>query len=234
MQLTTLDWVVIAVYFLVNLAIGFHYYRKASGSVGEYFVSGRSVPWWLAGTSMVATTFSADTPLLVTGLVYQQGIAGNWLWWSFLLSGMMTVFLFARLWRRSGLLTDVQFAEMRYSGKPAAFLRGFRALYLGLLMNCLILGWVTKAMTSIVGVTLGASDATSFFPDFSRPISAEALWVLPVVTFLVNIGVQWWSFWYPGAEPGGGGYIAQRIFSAKDERNGLLSVLWFNIAHYAL
>src|SRR6266404_4073585 len=309
MQLTTLDWVVIAVYFLVNLAIGFHYYRKASGSVGEYFVSGRSVPWWLAGTSMVATTFSADTPLLVTGLVYQQGIAGNWLWWSFLLSGMMTVFLFARLWRRSGLLTDVQFAEMRYSGKPAAFLRGFRALYLGLLMNCLILGWVTKAMTSIVGVTLGVSDrnalaicvlflipftgiyvalgglwgvlwtdlfqfalkmaiviglawyavsacggmaallsrlgemraaspgagdATSFFPDFSRPISAEALWVLPVVTFLVNIGVQWWSFWYPGAEPGGGGYIAQRIFSAKDERNGLLSVLWFNIAHYAL
>src|SRR5437899_2506645 len=222
---------------------------------------------------------------------------------------MMTVFLFARLWRRSGLLTDVQFAEMRYSGKPAAFLRGFRALYLGLLMNCLILGWVTKAMTSIVGVTLGVSDrnalaicvlflipftgiyvalgglwgvlwtdlfqfalkmaivigvawyavsacggmaalcgrlgemraaspgagdATSFFPDFSRPISAEALWVLPVVTFLVNIGVQWWSFWYPGAEPGGGGYIAQRIFSAKDERNGLLSVLWFNLAHYAL
>ncbi len=258
---------------------------------------------------MVATTFAADTPLVVTGLVYTQGVAGNWLWWAFLLSGMMTVFLFARLWRRSGLLTDVQFAEMRYSGKPAAFLRGFRALYLGLLMNCLILGWVTKAMTSIVGVTLGVSDrnalaicvlflipftgiyvalgglwgvlwtdlfqfalkmaivigvawyavsacggmaallsrlgemraaspgagdATSFFPDFSRPISAEALWVLPVVTFLVNIGVQWWSFWYPGAEPGGGGYIAQRIFSAKDERNGLLSVLWFNIAHYAL
>src|SRR5262249_34068337 len=230
-------------------------------------------------------------------------------WWAFLLSGMMTVFLFARLWRRSGLLTDVQFAEMRYSGKPAAFLRGFRAVYLGLLMNCLILGWVTKAMTSIVATTLGtteqkalvicvlflipftglyvalgglwgvlwtdlfqfalkmaivigvacyavaaaggmnsllaklsemraatpgAGDPTSFFPDFSRPISAEALWVLPVLTFLVNIGLQWWAFWYPGAEPGGGGYIAQRIFSSRDEKNGLLSVLWFNIAHYAL
>jgi Na+/proline symporter len=259
---------------------------------------------------MVATTFAADTPLVVTGLVYTQGIAGNWLWWSFLLSGMMTVFLFARLWRRSGLLTDVQFAEMRYAGKPAAFLRGFRAVYLGLLMNCLILGWVTKAMTSIVAVTLGVSDskalaicvlflipftglyvalgglwgvlwtdlfqfalkmaivigvawyavsacggmsallnrlaemrvaagpaagdATSFFPDFSRPIDQEGLWLLPVMIFLVNIGLQWWAFWYPGAEPGGGGYIAQRIFSAKDERNGLLSVLWFNIAHYAL
>jgi Na+/proline symporter len=278
--------------------------------VDDYFVSGRNVSWWLAGTSMVATTFAADTPLVVTGLVYTQGIAGNWLWWAFLLSGMMTVFLFARLWRRSGLLTDVQFAEMRYSGKPAAFLRGFRAVYLGLLMNCLILGWVTKAMTSIVAVTLavsdrkalaicvlflipftglyvalgglwgvlwtdlfqfalkmaivigvawyavsaaggmatllsrlremraaagpGAGDATAFFPDFSRPMSAEGLWVLPVLTFLVNIGLQWWAFWYPGAEPGGGGYIAQRIFSAKDERNGLLSVLWFNIAHYAL
>src|SRR5579863_3507994 len=259
---------------------------------------------------MVATTFAADTPLVVTGLVYTQGIAGNWLWWAFLLSGMMTVFLFARLWRRSGLLTDVQFAEMRYSGKPAAFLRGFRAVYLGLLMNCLILGWVTKAMTSIVAITLGVSetnallvcvfflipftglyvalgglwgvlwtdlfqfalkmaivigvawyavaatggmssllaklaamratigpsagDPTSFFPDFSRPIASENLWALPVLAFLVNIGVQWWAFWYPGAEPGGGGYIAQRIFSAKDERNGLLSVLWFNVAHYAL
>ena len=287
------------------------YFRSRSGkSVDDYFVSGRNVSWWLAGTSMVATTFAADTPLVVTGLVYTQGVAGNWLWWAFLLSGMMTVFLFARLWRRSGLLTDVQFAEMRYSGKPAAFLRGFRAVYLGLLMNCLILGWVTKAMTSIVAVTLGVSDhralaicvlflipftglyvalgglwgvlwtdlfqfalkmsivigvawyavsaaggmssllhrlaemraaagpgagdATAFFPDFSRPWSQEGLWLLPVLTFVVYIGVQWWAFWYPGAEPGGGGYIAQRIFSAKDERNGLLSVLWFNIAHYAL
>jgi len=309
MNFTLLDWSAIVAYLGITLFLGLYFRSRSGKSVDDYFVSGRNVSWWLAGTSMVATTFAADTPLVVTGLVYTQGVAGNWLWWAFLLSGMMTVFLFARLWRRSGLLTDVQFAEMRYSGKPAAFLRGFRAVYLGLLMNCLILGWVTKAMTSIVAVTLGVSDrnalaicvlflipftgiyvalgglwgvlwtdlfqfalkmaivigvawyavsacggmaallsrlgqmraaspgagdATSFFPDFSRPISAEALWVLPVLTFLVNIGVQWWSFWYPGAEPGGGGYIAQRIFSAKDERNGLLSVLWFNIAHYAL
>jgi len=310
MNFTVLDWSAIAGYLLITLILGLYFRRRSGKSMDDYFVSGRSVSWWLAGTSMVATTFAADTPLVVTGLVYTQGISGNWLWWAFLLSGMMTVFLFARLWRRSGLLTDVQFAEMRYSGKPAAFLRGFRSIYLGLLMNCLILGWVTKAMTSIVATTLGlsdsralavcvfflipftglyvalgglwgvlwtdlfqfvlkmsiviavayfaveacggmtsllarlaemrtaagpnAGDATSFFPDFSRPLSAEALWVLPALTFMVNLGLQWWAFWYPGAEPGGGGYIAQRIFSAKDERNGLLSVLWFNIAHYAV
>ncbi|MFZ3339380.1 MAG: sodium:solute symporter family protein [Terriglobales bacterium] len=310
MNFTILDWSAIVGYLLITLGLGLYFRRRSGKSVDDYFVSGRRVSWWLAGTSMVATTFAADTPLVVTGLVYSQGIAGNWLWWSFLLSGMMTVFLFARLWRRSGLLTDVQFAEMRYSGKPAAFLRGFRAVYLGLLMNCLILGWVTKAMTMIVATTLGltdhgalmvcvfflipftglyvalgglwgvlwtdlfqfvlkmgiviavayygveacggmssllsrlatvraaaghgAGDATSFFPDFSRPLSSEALWTLPALTFLVNLGLQWWAFWYPGAEPGGGGYIAQRIFSAKDERNGVLSVLWFNIAHYAV
>jgi solute:Na+ symporter, SSS family len=310
MNFTFLDWMAIAAYLGITLFLGLYFRSRSGRSVDDYFVSGRSVSWWLAGTSMVATTFAADTPLVVTGLVYSQGIAGNWLWWSFLLSGMMTVFLFARLWRRSGLLTDVQFAELRYSGKPAAFLRGFRAIYLGLLMNCLILGWVTKAMTSIVAVTLGmsdrnalavcvfflipftglyvalgglwgvlwtdlfqfalkmaivicvawfavsatggmsallarlhearnlagadAGDATAFFPDFSRPLAQEALWTLPVLTFLVNIGLQWWAFWYPGAEPGGGGYIAQRIFSARDERHGLLSVLWFNIAHYAV
>ena len=310
MNFTALDWTAIVAYLGITLFLGLYFRSRSGKSVDDYFVSGRNVSWWLAGTSMVATTFAADTPLVVTGLVYTQGIAGNWLWWAFLLSGMMTVFLFARLWRRSGLLTDVQFAEMRYSGKPAAFLRGFRAVYLGLLMNCLILGWVTKAMTSIVATTLGiaeyhallvcvlflipftglyvalgglwgvlwtdlfqfalkmaivigvawyavhatggmsalltrlgemraaagpsAGDATSFFPDFSRSLDGEGLWVLPVLTFLVNIGVQWWALWYPGAEPGGGGYIAQRIFSAKDERNGLLSVLWFNIAHYAL
>src|SRR6266403_3841634 len=309
MNFTLLDWSAIVAYLGITLFLGLYFRSRSGRSVDDYFVSGRNVSWWLAGTSMVATTFAADTPLLVTGLVYTQGVAGNWLWWSFLLSGMMTVFLFARLWRRSGLLTDVQFAEMRYSGKPAAFLRGFRAIYLGLLMNCLILGWVTKAMTSIVGVTLGVSDrnalaicvlflipftgiyvalgglwgvlwtdlfqfalkmaivigvawyavsacggmaallsrlgemraaspgagdATSFFPDFSRGLTGEALWTYPVITFVVNIGLQWWAFWYPGAEPGGGGYIAQRIFSAKDERNGLLAVLWFNVAHYAL
>jgi len=310
MNFTLLDWTAIAAYLLITLFLGLYFRSRSGRSVDDYFVSGRNVSWWLAGTSMVATTFAADTPLVVTGLVYTQGVSGNWLWWSFLLSGMMTVFLFARLWRRSGLLTDVQFAEMRYSGKPAAFLRGFRAIYLGLLVNCLILGWVTKAMTSIVGTTMGvsdrtalaicvfflipftglyvalgglwgvlwtdlfqfalkmaivigvayyavsatggmhslvsklgdlrnaagpnASDATSFFPDFSRGITAQALWTLPVLTFVVYLGVQWWAFWYPGAEPGGGGYIAQRIFSSRDERQGLLSVLWFNIAHYAL
>ncbi len=310
MNFTILDWTAIAGYLLITLALGLYFRRRSGKSMDDYFVSGRSVSWWLAGTSMVATTFAADTPLFVTGVVYTQGIAGNWLWWAALLSGMMTVFLFARLWRRSGLLTDVQFAEVRYSGKPAAFLRGFRAIYLGLLMNCLILGWVTKAMTSIVATTLNlsdhralavcvfflipftglyvalgglwgvlwtdlfqfvlkmsiviavayfavtacggmsslltqlaakraatgpaAGDVTSFFPDFSRPLTSEALWTLPTITFLVNIGLQWWSSWYPGAEPGGGGYIAQRIFSAKDERHGLLSVLWFNVAHYAL
>ncbi len=310
MTLTLLDWAVILGYLLLMLLLGLFFRRRSGQSTEDYFVSGRQVTWWLAGTSMVATTFAADTPLVVTGLVYTQGIAGNWLWWSFLPSGMMTVFLFARLWKRSGLLTDVQFAEMRYTGKPAAFLRGFRAIYLGLLMNCLILGWVTKAMTSIVGSVLGksetaslaicifflipftgfyvslgglwgvlwtdlfqfvlkmaiviavayygvkaaggmsamlaklgamraaagpgASDITAMFPDFSRGLTAEAIWTLPVLTFLVHLCVQWWAFWYPGSEPGGGGYIAQRIFSARDERHGLLSVLWFNIAHYAV
>jgi len=308
MTFTFLDWAAIVAYLLITLLLGLYFKSRSGKSVDDYFVSGRNVTWWLAGTSMVATTFAADTPLLVTGLVYRQGIAGNWIWWSFLLSGMMTVFLFARLWRRSGLLTDVQFAEMRYAGKPAAFLRGFRAIYLGLLMNCLILGWVTKAMVSIVSVTFqitefkallicvlflvpftgfyvalgglwgvlwtdlfqfvlkmgiviavaayavhaiggmdvmlsrlssmraanGASDPLALFPDFSRSFTSENLWTLPVITFVVFLGVQWWAFWYPGAEPGGGGYIAQRIFSAKDEKNGVLSVLWFNFAHYAL
>src|SRR5689334_7213072 len=161
MSFTPLDWLAIVAYLLITLVLGLYFRSRSGRSVDDYFVSGRNVSWWLAGTSMVATTFAADTPLVVTGLVYTQGIAGNWLWWSFLPSGMMTVFLFARLWKRSGLLTDVQFAEMRYTGKPAAFLRGFRAIYLGVLMNCLILGWVTKAMTSIVGSVLGKSENTS-------------------------------------------------------------------------
>jgi Na+/proline symporter len=310
LSLTALDWAAIAGYLLITLVLGLYFRRKSAQSTADYFVSGRQVSWWLAGTSMVATTFAADTPLAVAGLVYTQGVAGNWLWWSFLPSGMMTVFLFARLWRRSGLITDVQFAEMRYHGKPAAFLRGFRAVYLGLLMNCLILGWVTKAMVNIISTSLGISDAkalavcvfflmpftgiyvslgglwgvlwtdlfqfvlkmaiviavawygvhavggmpqlleklaakrslvgphasdiTALLPDFSRGLTGEALWTLPVITFVVHLAVQWWAFWYPGAEPGGGGYIAQRIFSARDERHGLLSVLWFNLAHYAL
>jgi Na+/proline symporter len=310
MKLSIADWLVIAGYLVFTLVQGLYFRRRSSGSTADYFVSGRRAAWWLIGTSMVATTFGADTPLVVTGLVYRNGIAGNWLWWSMLPAGMMTVFLFARLWVRAGLLTDVEFAEMRYAGKPAAFLRGFRALYLGLLVNCVILGWVTKAMTTIVAVTLGLSDRaalalcvfflipftglyvslgglwgvlwtdlfqfvlkmsvviavawygvhaaggmsallaklaaartasgpdasiiTSFFPDFSHGLASEALWTLPVITFCVYLGVQWWAFWYPGAEPGGGGYVAQRILSARNERDGLLSVLWFNFANYVL
>jgi Na+/proline symporter len=329
MGFTAWDWIAVGGYLAVTLVLGVFFRRRSARSTADYFVSGRTVTWWLAGTSMVATTFAADTPLVVAGLVYRQGIAGNWLWWSFLLSGMMTVFLFARLWRRSGLLTDVQFAELRYGGRPAAFLRGFRAIYLGLLMNCVILGWVTKAMTSIISVSLegtpllihtsrwlsplgqvwagpdgaalaicvlflipftglyvalgglwgvlwtdlfqfvlkmgiviaiawyavaavggmepllaklaaaqrasgGGGSAVAFFPDFSHGLTSEETWTLPVITLIVYLGIQWWAFWYPGAEPGGGGYIAQRIFSAKDERHGLLAVLWFNVAHYAV
>lgn len=301
MKLTLLDWSVIAAYFLFNLGIGIYYARRARGSTTDFFLSGRNVPWWLAGTSMVATTFAADTPLVVTGLVAKNGIAGNWLWWNFVMSGMLTVFLYARLWRRAGVMTDVEFAELRYSGKPAAFLRGFRALYLGLPINCIIMGWVNLAMVKILETTLGldkrgalkvviglliftafyttisglwgvlvtdlfqfvlkmgmvivlavlavhavggmdalkmkisALDASSgqegsrlsFFPEL------DSVW-MPAITLFTYLAVNWWASWYPGAEPGGGGYVAQRIFSAKDERHGLLATLWFNIAHYAL
>src|ERR1700691_2170511 len=310
MKLNFTDWVVITSYLLFTLVQGLYFRRRSSGSTTDYFLSGRRAAWWLIGTSMVATTFAADTPLVVTGLVYRNGIAGNWIWWSMLPAGMMTVFLFARLWVRAGLLTDVEFAEMRYAGKAGAFLRGFRVIYLGLLLNCVILGWVTKAMTTIASVVLGisdraalalcvlflipftgfyvslgglwgilwtdlfqfvlkmgvviavawygvgaaggigsllaklsamrseagpgAADITSFLPDFSRGLASEAIWTIPVITFCVYLGVQWWAFWYPGAEPGGGGYVAQRILSARNEREGLLSVLWFNFANYAL
>src|SRR4051812_34220138 len=158
MNFTFLDWSAIVLYLGITLALGLYFRSRSGKSVDDYFVSGRNVSWWLSGTSMVATTFAADTPLVVTGLVYTQGIAGNWLWWAALLSGMMTVFLFARLWRRSGLITDVEFSELRYSGKPAAFLRGFRSIYFGLLMNCLILGWVTKAMVTISSTVLGITE----------------------------------------------------------------------------
>jgi Na+/proline symporter len=299
--LTILDWIVIGAYFAFNLSIGIYYARRAKGSTSEFFLSGRDVPWWLAGTSMVATTFAADTPLVVTGLVAKNGIAGNWLWWSLVMSGMMTVFLYARLWRRAGVMTDIEFAELRYSGKPAAFLRGFRALYLGIPINCIILGWVNLAMIKIITVTLGVGENTAFtiligmllFTAFYTTISGlwgvlvtdlfqfalkmsmvivlavlavravggmdvlqskiteldlasghqgsrlaffpgwDSEW-MPVITLFTYLAVNWWAAWYPGAEPGGGGYVAQRIFSAKDERNGLLATLWFNIAHYAL
>jgi len=208
MSFTLLDWTAIVGYLAITLIMGLWFRRRSGRSVDDYFVSGRSVNWWLAGTSMVATTFAADTPLVVTGLVYTQGISGNWLWWGFLFSGMMTVFLFARLWRRSGLLTDVQFAEIRYSGKPAAFLRGFRAIYLGLLMNCVILGWVTKAMTSIVGTTLAN---TPMLANISRFMSAHfgSVWsgndgaalaicvffLIPFTGLYVSIGGLWGVLW---------------------------------------
>jgi len=157
MKLTALDWSIVAAYFLFNLAVGFYYKSRAGQNTEEFFVGGRNVPWWLAGTSMVATTFAADTPLAVTGMVARNGIAGNWLWWNFVASWMLTVFFYARLWRRSGVMTDVEFAEIRYAGKPAAFLRGFRALYLGIPINCIILGWVNLAMVKILMLILGVS-----------------------------------------------------------------------------
>jgi len=207
MSFTLLDWSAIVGYLGITLILGLWFRGRSGKSVDDYFVSGRNVNWWLAGTSMVATTFAADTPLVVTGLVYTQGISGNWLWWGFLFSGMMTVFLFARLWRRSGLLTDVQFAEIRYSGKPAAFLRGFRAVYLGLLMNCVILGWVTKAMTSIVSTTLAntpmLNNVSSFMTGFGSvwngndgaALAICVLFLIPFTGLYVALGGLWGVLW---------------------------------------
>src|SRR5215469_728696 len=308
MPLHKLEWIVIAGYLLINLLIGIYYRRRAGGNTEEFFVSGRNVSWWLAGTSMVATTFAADTPLFVSGVIATQGIAGNWIWWTSCLGGMLTVFFFARYWRRAEVLTDVELTEIRYGGRPAAFLRGFKAVYLGLAMNCLILGWVTNAMVSIIAVLLGpmipegkivevtlgsttlmhytlgspnhtallicifilipftgiytsigglwgvlvtdlfqfilkmgmvivlawvalvkiggmqalrlqlqlvgqaarqtgaqTSNPLAFLPDFHLGWTTGAIWTLPLLTFLMYLGVQRWSAWYPGAEPGGGG-----------------------------
>lgn len=303
MKLVTIDWLIIGAYFALSLVIGLYYARRAGRSTEEYFLSDRSMPWWLAGTSMVATTFAADTPLAVTEMVARNGVAGNWLWWSLLASGMLTVFFFARLWRRSRVMTDVEFVELRYSGKPAAFLRGFRALYLGLPINLIIMGWVNLGMAKVLSGTLGlakwqalalclgitfiysilsgfwgvvVTDAVQFVIAMVGSIAlaifavnavgglgnlktrlagvtpvgstvpfgvdgaikllpdGSAMWMLPLLTLVVYLGVNWWASWYPGAEPGGGGYVAQRIFSAKNEKHGLLATLWFNIAHYAL
>lgn len=304
MTLTLVDWLAVAAYFAANVAIGLVYRRRATGSTEDYFVSGRNVSWWLAGTSMVATTFAADTPLAVTGLVASFGIAGNWLWWSMLMSGMLTVFFYARLWRRAGVLTDVEFAEIRYAGRPAAFLRGFRALYLGLPINCIIMGWVNLAMVKILAIIFGVTKAQALAMVFGMMLvtafisTLSGLWGvlvmdlfqfvlkmgmvivlavcavravggmdallarvraldvaraadggggsilsfvpdvgsawMPLLTFFVYVAVSWWATWYPGAEPGGGGYVAQRIFCARDERHSLLATLWFNVAHYAV
>jgi solute:Na+ symporter, SSS family len=295
MNLAFSDWLVVALYFVASAVFALMYTRRASESLDEYFVSGRQLPWWLAGTSMVATTFAADTPLVVAGLVAKYGVAGNWLWWNGAISGILTVFFFARLWRRAGVLTDLEFAELRYGGRPAAVLRGFRALYLALPINLIIMGWVTRAMVTILQISLDINawtaalllfGVTACYTIFSglwgvvvtdtfqfvvkmfgvialavvavksvggldemvRQSSAHfgsyqaafgvlppagSAW-LPVSTLIVFLAVQWWATWYPGAEPGGGGYVAQRILAAKDERHGLLATLWFQIAHYAL
>lgn len=298
MQLQALDWTIVAAFFIVALAIGVLVSRRAGRSSSEFFLSGRTMPWWLLGMSMVATTFSTDTPNLVTDIVRQNGVAGNWVWWAFLLTGMLTVFVYAKLWRRSGVTTDVEFYEVRYSGPSAAFLRGFRALYLGVFFNVMIMAAVTLAAIKIGGVMFGfsplrtiliASIVTVIFStlgglravlltDFLLFIIAmigavaaavvavnheavgglsallqhenvkDSLAIVPplrdgagalnldvlVPLLIIPIAVQWWSVWYPGAEPGGGGYLAQRMLSAKDEKNAIGATLFFNAAHYAL
>ena len=302
MNLTAIDWAIVVGYFALSTFIGFIFTKRGGESLEEYFLSGRQVPWWLAGAAMVATTFAADTPLVVTGLVATKGVAGNWLWWNMVMSGMLTVFFFARLWRRARVMTDVEFAEIRYSGKPAAFLRGFRALYLGIAVNLIIMGWVTRAMIKILTISLGISPylavgicfvitvayavaaglwavlwtdliqfvikmsavivlaiyavnkvggmdsliagvskhfgsetaALSVLPVRATPNGLEAYAWMPLLALAVFLSMQWWAAYYPGAEPGGGGYVAQRIFSAKTERDGVLATLFFQVAHYAL
>ena len=313
MNITAIDWAIVGAYFALSMGIGLWFTKRGGESLDQYFLSGRQVPWWLAGIAMVATTFAADTPLVVTGLVATKGVAGNWLWWNFVMSGMLTVFFFARLWRRANVMTDVELAEVRYSGKPAALLRGFRALYLAIPINLIILGWVTRAMIKILTISLGLKDvaiggmtvsgevvavgicfvitlaysvaagmwavlwtdlvqfvikmsaviilaiyavravggidvmkvklvehfgsetaALSVLPVSASANGLQAYAWMPLLTLCVYLSVQWWAAWYPGAEPGGGGYIAQRIFSAKTERDGVLATLLFNVAHYAL
>jgi len=292
MQLTSLDWGIILLFFILTLGVGLWVSRSVGKSTTDFFLSGRNMPWWLLGISMVATTFSADTPNLVTDIVRTNGIAGNWVWWAFLLTGMLTVFVYARLWRKSGVVTDLEFYELRYSGKEAAFLRGFRALYLGVFFNIMIMSSVCLAAIKIGGVMLGFSPVetvlvasvitviyssmgglkgviiTDFFQfilamgatfwaahyliDLPQIGSLENLLTHPnvipklnfipdlsqrellITLFVLPIAVQWWSVWYPGAEPGGGGYIAQRMLSAKDEKNAIWATMLFNFAHYAI
>ncbi|MCP5546876.1 MAG: Na+:solute symporter [Akkermansiaceae bacterium] len=296
LQLQSIDWVIVGVFFTIVLGIGVVASRSAGKDTSEFFLGGRGMPWWLLGVSMVACTFSCDTPNLVTGMVREDGVAKNWAWWAFLITGMVTVFIYAKLWRRSGVMTDLEFYELRYHGKGAAFLRGFRSLYLGFLFNCLIMGTVTLAaikigsvmlglspMTTVVGASIfvvvyaaigglkgviwadffqysiamfGAvyaayvavqqpevqaigglagligenspiADKLSWFPDFSKPEQWLPLLFIP-------LAVQWWAAWYPGAEPGGGGYVAQRMLAAKDEKNAIGATLLFNFLHYAM
>jgi solute:Na+ symporter, SSS family len=292
MYLITVDWIIIGIFFAIVLGIGWVASYTAGKNTSEFFLGGRGMPWWLLGISMVACTFSADTPNLVTGMVRENGVAKNWAWWAFLITGMVTVFIYAKLWRRSKVMTDLGFYELRYSGKAASFLRGFRSLYLGLFFNCLIMGSVTLAAIKIGSVMLGLepwvvvvgaslvvviyaslggikgviwadffqysiamfgavyaaivainhpkigslsyllshpslTGKLSFFPDLSNPSVYVPLLIIP-------IAVQWWAVWYPGAEPGGGGYIAQRMLAAKNEKNAIGATLLFNFAHYAI
>jgi Na+/proline symporter len=292
MQLEAIDWTIIGAYLVFSLIIGFAVARQAGKNAKQYFAAGKNMPWWLLGISMVATTFSTDTPNLVANIVRTDGVSGNWVWWAFLLTGMLTVFVYANLWKRSGVLTDVEFYELRYSGKMAAFLRGFRSIYLGFVFNVVIMATVSLAAIKIAGVLMGLSPVqtvvisgiitviysslgglkgvllTDFFqfflaiggsfiaayvalnhpevggfegllqhkdvigqlnilPDFSDPSQALGVFIIP-------LAVQWWSVYYPGAEPGGGGYIAQRMFAAKDESNSIAAVFFFNAVHYAI
>lgn len=292
MRLEYIDWIIISSFLLLILGIGVYVSRRAGQSSASFFLSNRQMPWWLLGVSMVATTFSTDTPNLVTEIVRTQGVSGNWVWWAFLLTGMVTAFLYARLWRRAGILTDLEFYELRYSGKAAIAVRGFRAIYLGVFFNAMVMALVTLAAIKISAVILGLTPletvlfigsvtlvfttlggflgvvitdlilfiasmtgavATAwvavnlpqvgglsellthpavagrldFFPDFSN-------WEITLTVFIIPLAVQWWSVWYPGSEPGGGGYVAQRMLAAKDEENALGAVLLFQVAHYAL
>jgi len=298
-----LDYAIVIAYFLCSLLIGFFFLKRAGKSIEEFFLSGRKLTWWVAGTTMVATTFAADTPLAVTELVALKGIAGNWMWWNMVAGSVLTVFFFSKLWRRAQITTDVEFIEIRYSGKPAAFLRGFKAIYLGIFINCVIMGWVNVALAEILINIFGVSRSyvflavivcmgivglyssisglwgivvTDFFQfiiamlgcivlavflldlpeiggivglkaslpdtvfDFFPGVGIDASMALQGVmmlawsAFIAHILIQWWASWYPGSEPGGGGYIAQRMMSTKDERHSVLATLWFTIAHYAL
>ncbi len=304
MQLTTLDWIIIIGFLVIIVGVGISYTRSASKNLESFFLGGRNMPWLLAGVSMVATTFAADTPLAVAEIVSKNGIAGNWLWWNFLAGGMLTTFFFARLWQRSGVLTEVEFIEVRYAGKPAQFLRGFKAVYLGLLMNAVVIAWVNVALQSLLVVFFGLSasealfytgctmvlaavyssfsgligvavtdaiqfcvamigcialayfvtqsaevggianmketilaqdkDLLNFLPSFDTSSNVGTTLGLGMVGFLAHAGFIWWSCWYPGAEPGGGGYIAQRMMSTRSDKDAVYATLFFQIAHYCI
>jgi solute:Na+ symporter, SSS family len=292
MHLQSIDWIIIIFFIIVYILIGIWVAKRAGKSSSEYFLSGRNMPWLLLGVSMVATTFSIDTPNLVADIVRKNGVAGNWVWWAFLLTGMLTVFVYAKLWRRSNVMTDIEFYEIRYSGKPAAFLRGFRAVYLGFFFNVVIMSSVTLAAIKVGTIMLGltpmqtiliaggvtviysslggllgvlltdfiqfiiamtGSIAAAYFAVnhaevgglsnlLSHPNVSDKISILPdfnntemvLVVLIIPFAVQWWSVWYPGAEPGGGGYIAQRMFAAKDEKNAVNATFFFNAAHYAI